>query len=124
MPMSFDNSQRFLPLLGGVVEPQRLVVPSEVIAGLPTYRYACRLAWKMRNPRNLTQRTLAEHVGLYASHVSDYFCRNATRRELPAKYVGQVERMLGNKIISQWLAHQGELTVIEELQVTRRRANA
>jgi hypothetical protein len=105
---------------------QRLVVPTEVIARLPTYRHACRLAWKMRNPRNLTMRTVAEHTGCYVSHVSDYFSVHATRRELPAKYVGSVNRMLGNTIISQWLAHDGEITVVEELRATRlaMRANA
>lgn len=121
MPMSFLDSQRQLPLMGGVVQPQRFVVPTEVIASLPTWRHACRLAWKLRQPRNLTQRTVAELVGLYASHVSDYFSRHANRRELPAKYVAAVERVLGNAVMSQWLAHQAELTVLEELQATRSR---
>mgnify|MGYP006890152969 CR=1 FL=1 len=49
--------------------------------GLRTYRHACRLAWKLRNPR-ITQRTLAELAGLYPSHVSDYFSVHAGRREL------------------------------------------
>lgn len=89
-----------LPLIGGVVQAQRLAVPAAVIAGLRTYRHACRLAWKLRNPR-ITQRTLAEQTMLYTSHVSDYFSVHATRRELPAKYIGHVERVLGNTVISQ-----------------------
>jgi hypothetical protein len=76
-----------LPLLGGVVQAQRLVVPPEVVRGIKSWRHACRLAWKLRHPR-ITQRTLAEGVpGLYQSHVSDYFSTQAHRRELPAKQV-------------------------------------
>ena len=86
MPIDFLNEQRALPLFGGVVQERRLVVPTEVIAKLPTYRHACRLAWKMRFPRNLTQRTVAEYGGLYAPHVSDYFSVRATRRELPVSF--------------------------------------
>lgn len=122
MSMTFPNEQRDLPLLGGVVRAQRLVVPTEVVAGLPTWRHACRLAWKLASRRGVRQSTVAELAGLYASHVSDYFSQHATRRELPAKYVGLVERVLGNSVMSQWLAHQGELTVLEELQATRSQA--
>ncbi len=111
-----------LPLLGGVVQRQRLVVPPEVVMSLKTWRHACRLAWKLRNPR-ITQRTLAELVpGLYQSHVSDYFAVRADRRELPAKHVGPVEAVLGNTVMSQWLAQQSKLTVLEEMQAARRRA--
>lgn len=109
-----------LPLLGGVVQAQRLVVPPEVVMGLRTYRHACRLAWRLRNPR-ITQRTLAELAGLYTSHVSDYFSLHAHRRELPAKHVAGVEAVLGNTVISQWLAQQSKLTVLEEMQAARRR---
>lgn len=113
-------AQSELPLLGGVVQRQRLVVPPEVICGLPTYRHACRLAWKLRHPRNLTQRTVAEHAGLYTPHMSDYFSQAEKKRELPARHVAAVEHVLGNTVISQWLAHQCKLTVLEEMQVQRR----
>ena len=121
--MKFHDDRTLpLPLLGGVVERQRLVVPPEVVMGLKSYRHACRLAWKLRHPR-ITQRTLAELVpGLYQSHVSDYFAVRADRRELPAKHVGTVEAVLGNTVMSQWLAQQSNLTVLEEMQVARRRA--
>lgn len=110
-----------LPLLGGLVQPQRLVVPPSVVMQLRTYRHACRLAWKLRQLR-ITQRTLAEAAGLYPSHVSDYFSINDQRRELPARHVAAVERVLGNAVISQWLAQQSALTVLEELQASRRAA--
>lgn len=100
---------------------QRLVVPSDVVTGLKSWRHACRLAWKLRNPR-ITQRTLAELVpGLYASHVSEYFSARTDRRELPAKHVGPVEAVLGNAVMSQWLLRQSNLTALEELQANARR---
>jgi hypothetical protein len=118
----FDDQTLPLPLVGGVVQRQRLVVPPEVVMGLKSYRHACRLAWKIRHPR-ITQRALAELVpGLYQSHVSDYFAVRFDRRELPAKHVGTVEAVLGNTVISQWLAQQSKLTVLEEMQAARRRA--
>lgn len=110
-----------LPLLGGVVQAQRLVLPPEVVMGLRSYRHACRMAWRLRNPR-ITQRSLAELAGLYPSHVSDYFSLHEHRRELPAKCVAAVERVLGNTTISQYLAQQSCLTVLEEIQAVRRAA--
>ena len=117
-----DRHTRELPLLGGVVQAQRLVVPPEIIKNLPTYRHAVRLAWKLRAIKNLTQRSLAEQAGLYTSHVSNYFSVAEHKRELPAKYIAAVERVLGNAVISQWLAQQSNLTVLEELQAQRRAA--
>lgn len=114
-----DDMSLPLPLLGGLVQPQRLVLPPEAVMGIKSYRHACRLAWKLRNPR-ITQRTLAELAGLYTSHVSDYFSLHASRRELPARHVATVERILGNTAISQWLAQQSQLTVLEEMQAARR----
>ena len=108
-----------LPLLGGVVQAQRLVLPPEVVMRIRTYRQACRLAWKLRNPR-VTQRTLAELAGLYPSHVSDYFSVHDGRRDLPAKHVGAVCAVLGNTVIAQYLAQACQVTVLEELQAQRR----
>lgn len=120
--MRFIDRQTLpLPLMGGVVQAQRLVVPPEVVMRLTTYRHACRLAWKLRNPR-ITQRTLAELAQLYTSHVSDYFSVHPKRRELPAKHVAAVESIIGNTVISQWLAQQSKLTILEEMQLVRRAA--
>lgn len=110
-----------LPLVGGVVQAQRLVVPPEVVMRIPSYRHACRMAWKLRAIR-ITQRTLAEHADLYPSHVSDYFSRHENKRELPARHIAAVERVIGNTVITQWLAQQAKLTVLEEMQVQRRAA--
>ena len=114
-----DTLTRPLPLMGGVIQAQRLVVPPQVVMGLKSYRHACRLAWKLRNPR-ITQRTLAELAGLYPSHVSDYFSVHEDRRELPARHVGAVCTVLGNTVIGQWLAQQGQVTLLEEMQISRR----
>lgn len=111
-----DDQTRQLALMGGVIQAQRLVVPTQVVMGIASYRHACRLAWKLRHVRNLTRRTLAEQAGLYTSHVSDYFSVHDNKRELPARHIAAVERVLGNSVISQWLAQQSKLTVIEEMQ--------
>jgi len=111
--------QADLALFGGVVQAQRLVVPAAVVQGITSYRHACRLAWKLRAVRNLTRRSLADQTDLYATHVSDYFSVHANRRELPARHIAEVERVLGNTVISQWLASQCQLTVLEEVQADR-----
>ncbi|MEO8153583.1 MAG: hypothetical protein ABI605_10975 [Rhizobacter sp.] len=121
--MSSLNGQYSLPLIGGVVQQQRLVVPHEVIIGIKSYRQACRLAFKLRR-RGVTQRVLCEAAGLYAPHVSDYFSVHANRRELPARFIGAVSAVLGNTVIGQWVNQDCHLTVLEEMQATRRAAKA
>lgn len=116
---SFDDHTLELPLVGGLVVAQRLVVPPEVVMAIKSYRQACRLAWKLRHVRNLTKRTLAEQTGCYPSHVTDYFGLHDTKRELPARHIAAVERVLGNTVISQWVAQQSQLTVLEEMQAAR-----
>ena len=118
---SFDKATLPLPLVGGVVQAQRLTVPAEVIRGLSSYRHACRLAFKLRRTR-MSQKLLAQLAALYPPHVSDYFSVHVSRRELPARCVAAVEAVLGNTVISQWLAYQSQLTVLEELQLSRRAA--
>jgi hypothetical protein len=44
MKFTYDGESLPLPLVGGVVQPQRLVVPPEVVMGLRSWRHACRLA--------------------------------------------------------------------------------
>jgi hypothetical protein len=126
MKSRYDEQTLDLPLIGGVIQRQRLVLPPEIIMSLKTYLHACRMAWRLRRPR-ITQATLAELVpDLYQSHISDYFAVQPTtskgqaRRELPAKYIGLVESAFGNSVMSQWVAQQGRLTVLEEMQAQRR----
>jgi hypothetical protein len=121
--MTFNyDAQRELPLVGGLVQAQRLFVPAVVVDRLGSYRHACRLAWKLRVNKRLTKRELAEQAGLYYSHVTDYFSQAENRRELPARCVGAVERVLGNAVISQWQARDANVTLLEEMQATRRAA--
>jgi len=112
-----------LPLFGGVVQPQRLVVPHEVVMGLRSWRHACRLAWKLRNPR-ITLRTFAELTDSYVSHCSDYFSVHHTRRELPARKAGMACLLLGNTVLVQWLAQESRVTLMEELNAQRERRAA
>lgn len=120
-----DEHTRELPLLGGVVQGQRLVLPPQAILGIKSYRHACRLAWRLRRTR-LTQAQLASLcTGLYQSHISDYFSAlshtksGRPKRELPARNVAEVEQYFCNTVISQYLAQQSKLTVLEELQMAR-----
>jgi hypothetical protein len=120
MKVLHDPHTLALPLFGGVVQAQRLVVPPEVIMGIRSWRHACRLAWKLRHPR-ITQRTFAELTGCYASHVTDYFSVRDDRRKLPAEKAGVACLVLGNTVLIQWLAQEARVTLIEEMQAARRR---
>lgn len=121
--MKLPYEQAALPLIGGVVQAQRLVVPPEVVMGLRSWRHACRLAWKLRNPR-ITLRTFAELTESYISHCSDYFSVHDKRRELPARKAGVACLVLGNTVLIQYLAQTAHVTLMEELQagVNQRRA--
>jgi len=123
-----DDLTLELPLIGGIVQAQRLVLPPEVVKSIKSYRHACRLAWKLRRTR-ITQVQLGQLCGvLYQSHISDYFSISAVtskgqpRRELPARHIAVVEKVLGNTAISQYQAHDAQLTVLEEIQAARRAA--
>lgn len=114
--------QRELQLLARLDGPS--VVPPEHLRTARTYREACRIAWQLRRAKNLTFRALAERCGLPYQHVGDYF--NADdgkyRRDLPGDALRAVEAELGNTAISQWHAMQAQLTILEEMQATRKAA--
>ncbi len=100
-------------------------LPAEQIAQCTTYREACWVAWQSRSNPHMQKRTLGELCGLYAPHVTDFFNAEATdskgsrRRELPAEKIADVERVLGNRAISQYLARRGMLTLMEEVIAAR-----
>jgi hypothetical protein len=100
-----------LPMLTYYTGPK--LVPLEVVAGVPTYREAVRLCWQMRLRTSLTRRALAEEAGLYASHVTDYLSAEHSKRELPARHIAAMEVACGNRVITQWLAMQANLTILE-----------
>lgn len=100
-------------------------LPDAEIATCSTYRDACALAWDRRTQPGLTLQALAALADLYPSHVSDYFQREALntkgnpRRSLPAEKIADVERVLGNRILSQYLMHRGALTIMEAVLAAR-----
>lgn len=96
------------------------VVPPSAISAIKTYRDAVRLCWDQRRVRNMTRTRLAEEAGLYAPHVTGYLNDKAKNlRNLPAEKVAAFERACGNTAVSQWIAAQARLTVLEEMQAER-----
>jgi hypothetical protein len=111
--------QLALRLMGRLDGPS--TAPTALVSQAKTYRQAVRLAWISRRIHYATQRQLAAEAGLYAPHVSDYLNTDdkPTRRSLPAEAIAHYETFVGNTIVSQWLAAQAKLTVLEEMQATR-----
>lgn len=95
------------------------VVPSGAIARLRSYREAVRFCWQHKRARNMTKARLAEEAGLYAPHVSCYLADDCRKRDLPGSCIKAFEWVCGNTAISQWIAAQGQLTVLEETQADR-----
>jgi hypothetical protein len=111
--------QREFPLLARVNAPS--AAPNQWIRYAKTYRQAVRLAWKFRADEEMTRQELATKAKLYPQHVTDYLHEDdkLTRRDLPADKVADFEKVVRNSIVSQWLAAQSQLTVLEELQATK-----
>jgi hypothetical protein len=109
-----------LPMLTVYMGPR--LVDLEIVDACRTYRDAVRQCWKLRTRRHLTQRLLAEEADLYASHVTDYVSEDDAKRELPAKHVNNFEIACGNRLVSQWLARQACLTIMEQYTQGARRA--
>ena len=96
-------------------------VPHQWVHSAKTYRQAVRLAWQLRRVKYMTKAQLAAEADLYPQHVSDYLAEDdkPSRRDLPAEAVARYEAAVGNTLVSQWLAWQSKLTVLEEMQATR-----
>lgn len=114
--------QREFPLLQRVGAPS--AAPYQWIRYAKTYRQAVRLAWKFR-PEGLTREELAREVSkiikpdrMYPQHITDYLHPDdkPSRRDLPADKLAAFEQVVGNSIVSQWLASQSRLTVLEQMQ--------
>ena len=102
-----------LPMLTYYVGPK--LIEAGLVQACRTYREAVQACWDKRTRRGLTKRMLAEAVGLYASHVSDYLKPDAaSKRELPARHINAFEIECGNRFISQWMARQANLTILEQ----------
>jgi hypothetical protein len=111
-----------LPMLTVYTGPR--LVSAELVDACRSYRDAVRACWEMRTRRNLTQRMLAEEIESYPSHVTDYVHRDdkPSRRDLPAKRINDFEIACGNRFISQYLARQANLTILEQFIDSRRAA--
>lgn len=105
------------------IEPAR-AVPAVYVRQCKTYREVCRMAWQMRRVRNMTYLMLAAYGGFYRPHVGDWFNKDdkKTRRDLPADCISTFEAIVGNTLVSQWIAWQSKLTVVEEIQAERQAA--
>lgn len=108
-----------LPLMGRLDAPS--AAPAQLVAIARTYREAVRLAWQIRRVHNMTRRQLAAEAGLHFQHVTDYLHADdkPQRRDLPAKKIAEFEAIVGNTLVSQWLAARAKLTVLEEMMATK-----
>ncbi len=97
------------------------VAPAEFVAKCKTYREAVRYCWELRRVKRMTKAQLAAEAELTAQHVSDYLAADdlPRRRDLPACKVAAFETVCGNTLVSQWIAHQSRLTVLEQMQARR-----
>lgn len=104
-----------LPMLTVYQGPE--LVSREVVLACKTYREAVRACWEIGRKRRpgYTMRQLAVDIGSYPAHVTDYLHPDdkSTRRDLPAKRVNEFEQEMGNRLVSQWLAWQAQLPVID-----------
>jgi hypothetical protein len=121
-PLQEHTLQREFPLLARMEGPS--VVPPELMRTAKSYRDACRLCWQLRRVRNMKFRQLAAEAELIHQHVGDYFNPDDKphRRDVPGDAVKAIETVLGNTAISQWHAGNAQLTVLEEMQASRRAA--
>jgi hypothetical protein len=109
-----------LSLLGGMVRAPKFL-PTDEIAKCETYRQAVRLSWANRRRMAMTKEKLAEELGTYPSHVSDYLNKDdkPTRRNVPPHKLDRWAEITGNWAVHQWLARQVKLTFMEEVLAQR-----
>lgn len=107
------------PLMGRIDAPS--VAPEHWVRMAKTYRQAVRLAWKLKRVHKMTRQQLASEAELYPQHVTDYLHEDDKpgRRDLPAEALPRFEAVVGNTLISQWLARHAKLTVLEEITATK-----
>jgi hypothetical protein len=119
-PMTHQKQEQLkLPLLGRVNGPS--VAPQPYVDRCKTYRDAVRLAWALRRIHLMTQRQLAAEAGLRPQLITDYLNPDdrPQRRDLPAERIAAFEAIVGNTLVSQWVAARAALTILEEMQATR-----
>lgn len=110
-------TQAQMPILG-VIEKPRLL-PLAEIKRAKTYREAVKYCWLHRRSKAMTQATLSELAGLYASHVSGYLGCGKAQRDLPAEKIAGFEIVTGNRFITQWLVMQADMNLMEQYLLER-----
>lgn len=112
-------SQLELRLLGRIDAPS--MVPKAEIDKINSYTEAVIASWVNRRIRDMSKSALAGQTGMRASHLTDYFnprridSKGRELREMPAKHIPLFEAATGNTFVSQWLAAQSKLTILELL---------
>lgn len=111
--------QQSLPLLGRIDRPS--IAPTQYIQMCKTYREAVRMCWALRRVHHMALRQLGAEAGIRPQVLSDYLNTDdkPQRRDLPAHRIAAFEAVVGNSLVTQWVAAQQALTVLEELQATR-----
>lgn len=112
--------QHELSLLGGITNELR-DLPWDWIEGCDSIQQAYRLC--MRNaPRYITAQEIADHLGMSRTCVTK--CLNADKPNSPNRKfdpieADDIERLCGNRAISQWLQARRE----GRLRIQKRRAS-
>jgi hypothetical protein len=109
-----------LSLLARIDGPS--AVPTVALAKAKSYREAVRWCWALRRAKGLKQADLAREFGFNRQHASDYLNADdkPMRRSLPGEKINLFQEVCGNTFVSQWLAAQDRLTVLEQVQADQR----
>lgn len=107
--------QTYKSVLKGIPD-KPFLVDIETVKNCKTYREACRAAWGLRYVRNMTFLTMCEIGGLTRQHVSDWFMNDdsKTRKSMPAHAIPIFEEIVGNHLITQWIAFQAGYVLSKE----------
>ena len=103
-----------LNLMGRIDAP--CIVPSAYIDFCKSFRDAVKMCWQLRRAQKMTQATLAQECGIYASHVTWYLNDGKRQQDLPGSKIAEFEAVCGNSAISQWIARQASFSVLEQMQ--------
>lgn len=93
--------------------PEPSFVSLQIIGECESFRHAVRVSWEMRTIQNMTRASLAERIGAYAAHVTDYLCADdaKSRRCLPAERIDDFEWAMGNRVVTQYLLYKAGIAV-------------
>jgi hypothetical protein len=114
--------QRELALLADL--PQPSTVSTDVVRSCKTFREAVRMSWALRRIKSDTYANFAANHGFIPQHISDYLNSDDRRgrKNLPADMVPMWNCGTGNTLVTQWIVAGNSLTLLEEMQATRRAA--